>query len=61
MDALSMQLLGRPALSASLEGTGGGRLADVSVVLGIVSLSPREMLLGEHLSTVAICVSEYCW
>lgn len=34
-DALSMQLLGRPALPASLVGTGGGRLAGVAPALGV--------------------------
>ncbi len=41
-DALSMQLLGRPATSASLAGTGGGRLAGVAPVLGIALELSRD-------------------
>ena len=41
-DALSMQLLGRPALPTSLAGTGGGRLAGVAPVLGIALELSRD-------------------
>ena len=41
-DALSMQLLGRPALSASLAGTGSGRLAGVAPVLGVALELSRD-------------------
>lgn len=41
-DALTMQLLGGPALSASLAATGGGDLAGVACVLGIALELSRD-------------------